>query len=424
MKNILLCLLLPLLSRAQPSASSSKTTQPDYEVIRLESHIPHLHIALIHEPALTHTGHTPVLFIHGASFPSSLAAGFRINGRSWMDELAAANYDCYALDFLGYGYSDRYPEMSNNQLPSRPTGRAQEIVPDIDSAINYIRQRTGSPTVNIIAHSWGGSVATLYASRFPEKIAGLVLFSTITASHHPTPASATSSHPADTIRYSYESLTPDERVDAMEHLTPQGERCRLEPEIFQSWKTQWLQSDPLAKIFRDSAVRFPSGPSQDIDDLEQGKSYYDPSGIKAPTLIIRGEWDRFPSNEDAANMFTHLTNAPYKKYTVIEKGTHVMHLEQSRHQLYTEVQNFLNSLPMSSNTATSANNSPSNSTGHSIAVIFEVIPIEGKKQDYLDIAATLKPELEKIDGFISIERFQSLTHPEKILSLSFHDAHP
>jgi heme-degrading monooxygenase HmoA len=55
----------------------------------------------------------------------------------------------------------------------------------------------------------------------------------------------------------------------------------------------------------------------------------------------------------------------------------------------------------------------------SIAVIFEVVPADGKKDEYLDIAASLKPELEKIKGFISVERFQSLTHPEKILSLSF-----
>ena len=56
---------------------------------------------------------------------------------------------------------------------------------------------------------------------------------------------------------------------------------------------------------------------------------------------------------------------------------------------------------------------------HAIAVIFEVTPNPGKKQDYLDIAAELKPDLVKIDGFISIERFQSLTNPDKILSLSF-----
>lgn len=54
-----------------------------------------------------------------------------------------------------------------------------------------------------------------------------------------------------------------------------------------------------------------------------------------------------------------------------------------------------------------------------IAVIFEVIPAEGGMDDYLDIAAHLRPELEKIDGFISIERFQSLSDPSKILSLSF-----
>jgi heme-degrading monooxygenase HmoA len=53
------------------------------------------------------------------------------------------------------------------------------------------------------------------------------------------------------------------------------------------------------------------------------------------------------------------------------------------------------------------------------AVIFEVQPKPGRQQDYLDIAAALKPELEKIDGFISVERFQSLTVEGKILSLSF-----
>ena len=53
------------------------------------------------------------------------------------------------------------------------------------------------------------------------------------------------------------------------------------------------------------------------------------------------------------------------------------------------------------------------------AVIFEVSPKEEHRQEYLDIAAALKPTLEKMDGFISIERFQSLTDPSKILSLSF-----
>jgi heme-degrading monooxygenase HmoA len=54
-----------------------------------------------------------------------------------------------------------------------------------------------------------------------------------------------------------------------------------------------------------------------------------------------------------------------------------------------------------------------------IAVIFEFEPNAGKTDDYLDIASQLRPIVEGIDGFISIERFESLSQPGKILSLSF-----
>jgi len=54
-----------------------------------------------------------------------------------------------------------------------------------------------------------------------------------------------------------------------------------------------------------------------------------------------------------------------------------------------------------------------------IAVIFEVWPSEGNRQRYLEIAADLRPQLQHIDGFISVERFESLSQPNKILSLSF-----
>ncbi len=54
-----------------------------------------------------------------------------------------------------------------------------------------------------------------------------------------------------------------------------------------------------------------------------------------------------------------------------------------------------------------------------IAVIFEVIPHPDRKADYLDMAALMRPLVDEIDGFISVERFQSLTNPDKLLSLSF-----
>jgi heme-degrading monooxygenase HmoA len=60
-----------------------------------------------------------------------------------------------------------------------------------------------------------------------------------------------------------------------------------------------------------------------------------------------------------------------------------------------------------------------NGKANMIAVIFEVRIADGRKQDYLDIAAGLRVELEAIDGFLSVERFASLSDPNKLLSLSF-----
>lgn len=57
-----------------------------------------------------------------------------------------------------------------------------------------------------------------------------------------------------------------------------------------------------------------------------------------------------------------------------------------------------------------------------IAVIFEVEPAKGQREGYLDIAAGLKPLLEDAPGFISVERFESLMTPGKLLSLSFWES--
>ncbi len=54
-----------------------------------------------------------------------------------------------------------------------------------------------------------------------------------------------------------------------------------------------------------------------------------------------------------------------------------------------------------------------------IGVIFEVWPAEGRRDEYLALAAELRPMLNQIEGFIAVERFESLAEPGKLLSLSF-----
>jgi pimeloyl-ACP methyl ester carboxylesterase/heme-degrading monooxygenase HmoA len=378
------------------NSSSVKLSKMD--TLKIESHIKGLNIGMLHLPPKTIAGNLPVLFVHGSSFPSALSFGFRMNGLSWMDFMSENNFESFALDFLGYGNSDRYPEMQDTAKSKLVVGNASQACQDIGKATEWILQKTGSQKLIIVGHSWGASVAALYASQHPEKVSMLVLFAPVTVRNM--------SGDMEEVNMAYEAMTPQERVSAMKSLTPKGEECRLEPEIFNHWEKDWLTSDPLAKNDKIGRVKFPSGPEVDLENLKHNKPYYDPSKITCPTLIIRGEWDLYPSNEDAGALLANLKNVQSKKYVVIEKGTHVMHLEKSRGALYREVGQFLSgNLILTSH--------------HPIAVIFEVIPAEGKKSEYLDIAAALKPELEKIAGFISIERFQSIYHPEKILSLSF-----
>ena len=117
-----------------------------------------------------------VLFIHGASFPSALAAGFRMGGVSWMDVLAEAGYDVFTLDFLGYGKSDRYNYMLGLEGENDQRGIGKEVAEDIDIAMDYIMQFKGLNSVHLIGHSWGATVSGYYASLHPDKVNKLVLF--------------------------------------------------------------------------------------------------------------------------------------------------------------------------------------------------------------------------------------------------------
>src|SRR3569833_1891465 len=65
----------------------------------------------------------PVLYVHGATFPSALSVAYRFNGRSWMDDWSTRGFDAWAFDFAGYGGSDRY---AGDTQPDTVPGRAPE----------------------------------------------------------------------------------------------------------------------------------------------------------------------------------------------------------------------------------------------------------------------------------------------------------
>lgn len=297
------------------------------EMLEAPGHRPGLQVRLRHTAPARASEALPVLFVHGSSFPAGLSFEFKMDGLSWMDHLAGHGYQVYALDFLGYGQSDRYPDG----LP--PAGRAAKVVLDVATAVDLVLKKTGKEKVLLIGHSWGGSVAALYAQEHPEKVEKLVLFAAITAREE----NGTRQSPAA----AFEEMTPAQRVAGMNSLTPEPHRPQLHPDVFRNWGAAWLKSDRAGVNGGRVKVRFPSGPSQDVDDLLHGQAYYDPSRIRSHTLLVRGQWDAYPNERDFAVLLDRLRNARSRKYVVIPKGSHVMHLEAARLALYDEVLGFL-----------------------------------------------------------------------------------
>src|SRR6516225_9221272 len=83
----------------------------------------------------------PVLYVHGATFPSGLSIAHRFDGHSWRDALCRAGFDVWGLDFHGFGQSDPYPEMSGRPDGTPPLGRAADCSRQLEAAIRFVTGR-------------------------------------------------------------------------------------------------------------------------------------------------------------------------------------------------------------------------------------------------------------------------------------------
>lgn len=332
---------LPAVATPATSATNNTTRSAEFnqplpenssaQSLQIASRISGLKLGLHRYSSAHKTPLGTVLLVHGSSFPAKLSFAFQLAGRSWVEQLTSAGFEVYTLDFLGYGDSDRYPAMVEKHQTALPLGRGAEVAVDLNLAVDYILAKTRQTKINLIAHSWGGAVAARFAGDYPEKVHSLVLYAAI------TPVTPAVVPPSEQVP-AYVAMTPQERLQSLNALAPQLHRPLLAPELFNNWGDEWLASDPYSK---DQTVTFPAGPQADVNDFLSGQSFYNPAKITAQVLIVRGEYDTYPSHQHAQQLFAALTQAKHKQYVEIEQGTHVLHLEKNRHALYRVVNDFL-----------------------------------------------------------------------------------
>ena len=273
-----------------------------------------------------------VLYVHGATFPSARSIAHRFDGYSWRDDLNAAGFDVWGLDFAGFGGSDRYSEMVASPEHQAPLGAAEESSRQIEKAARFILQRHGQQKLSIISHSWGSMPSGLFAGRYPQLVDRIVFFAPI--AQRPGRGD-TGNAPA------WRVVSLDEQWKRFLADVPVSERPVLCRRHFEEWGPLYLDTDRESRTRSPEGVKIPNGPTKDIAEAFAGRLAYDPAAILAPVAIIRGEWDSVVTDADARWIFDALKNARIKRDVKLSRATHLLHLEESRFALYREARTFL-----------------------------------------------------------------------------------
>ena len=318
--------------------------RPDIDQIVLEEHRIaaaepgiSLHVRNKHHKLMSDfSARRTIVMVHGATYSSGSLYDVRLGGFSFMDYLAWAGYDVFAVDVRGYGHSTRPAAMEADGRSSPPLVGTDAGVADFGTAVDFVRRHRGLQQVNVFAMSWGGTVVGAYAASNPSKVTKVALLAPQWLSDRPIPLDPGGELP------SYRLVPVRETLPRWLGTAPAHARETLIPAgWFERWATATLAEDPWSTARTPDRLRATNGPVQDIRTYwRAGKPYYEPSAIAAPVLLLHGEWDADVPIDLALKYFGELRSAPYRRWVEIGEATHMALLEKNRLQAFRAIAEF------------------------------------------------------------------------------------
>jgi pimeloyl-ACP methyl ester carboxylesterase len=296
------------------------------------------------------TDENVVLFLHGATAPSTCDFDLFYKDYSWADWMVKRGYVVYMGDYRNYGYSSREPAMDEPAAKNQPVTRSYLALRDITALVNHIKAKRGVKKVTLVGWSWGAMLAGYYASLHSDNIHKLVLYAPLyNFSEHTNlgPGSALqnkrkpyefnfalgayrlASEAANTARWNGE--IPIENKD--EYRDP------AVPVEF--WK-ECMATDPTSGTRTPPSLRAPNGVLEDSFYQATGRPLWHAANIYVPTLVIAGQFDTWSFAEDREGLMRDLVHAQVKKSVLIPNATHFVLFEKPRHRFFEEIVTFLN----------------------------------------------------------------------------------
>ena len=260
----------------------------------------------------------PVLFlVHGSSFSTRVSYDMQIPGNveySAMNLFARAGYDVWTMDHDGYGYSES--SGNNSDIASG--------VADLKAAIPVVVKETGQPKMHFYGPSSGSIRAGAYAMVEPERVDRLVL-----------------------AAFTYkgkDSVEMDRRRKRVEELRANPRRKR-DANMIRSVYTRDGHAEAYdpALIEAIVAAEMKHGntiPSGTYLDMAVNLPLVDPTKVRAPVLMIRGEHDGNSTNDDLLDFYRQLPNGD-RQFVILPQTAHSLGYSKNRHLLWYAVKNFL-----------------------------------------------------------------------------------
>ena len=294
-----------------------------------------------------------VLFVHGATYPSTPDFDLQYKDYSWADWMVDKGYVVYMFDKRNYGFSSREKAMDEAAANNRPVTRSYLAIRDIGAVVDHIRKKHKVGKVTLIGWSWGAMTAGYYSSLNSEKVHKLVMYAPLYsfAQHTNLGAGSGSQNKRKPYEFNYalgayrlgSKAANDGRWDGE---IPVADKSAFREEgVRDAFALEALKTDPTSESRSPPSLRAPNGVLEDSFMQATGRGLWNASSIYVPTLLIAGEFDTWSYTEDREGLMRDLTNAPVKKHVVIKNATHFVLFEKPRFEFFGEIDNFLKAQP-------------------------------------------------------------------------------
>lgn len=337
-----------LLCAASSVLAQSNAVKQDYHIDAVDPGLK-LFVRSKMAPGAHATDENVVVFVHGATGPSTCDFDLGYKDYSWADWMVGKGYIVYMFDKRNYGFSTREPVMDLPPAGNKPPSRSFQVIRDLGAVVDHIRTKHKISKVTLIGWSWGAMTSGYYASLHSEKVRRLVLYA---------PAYAFPLHtnlgPGSGLQNKRKPHEFNYGLGAYRTASTAANTARWDGEIPVADKTEYreagvpeafwnecLATDPTSGTRNPPALRAPNGVLEDTFMQATGRAIWNASSIYVPTLVIAGEYDTWSYPEDREGLMRDLTNAPAKRSVLIRDATHFVLFEKQRFEFFNQIASFL-----------------------------------------------------------------------------------